>query len=321
MPSCAGQQRGSKVAIVIDFETTFGVDPGSPAGVQVPYINESLTGNRSQNQSEVIDGSKNPAPPFQGNTEVSGDITVPIDQRYFAYWMKALLGPPTTTGAGPYTHVFKVDDTICNPSMVYQKNFADVPRFFKYNGVKIASMALSIGGDGEPQATFSLVGASVSDSASDYDASPTTHTLEMFRPTLDVTLNEGGSASAEFTALSIDVASNLDTDVFPIGGGGDRGALPDGVYSMGGAGTILFDNMDLYNKGKDATESSIEVVYARGASSLTIDFNEIEYGQNSPIVSGNEGVNLDMDWIAYDGDDAANSAMVVTIVNDIASYA
>jgi hypothetical protein len=321
MPSCAGQQRGSKVSIQIDYETTFGADPGAPAGIQIPYINESLNGSRSQNQSEVIDGSKNPTPPFQGNTDVGGDITVPIDQRYFAYWMKALLGPPTTTGAGPYTHVFKVDDTICNPSLVVQKDFSDVPRFFKYNGVKIASMSMSIGGDGEPQATFSLVGASVSDSASDYDATPTTHVLEIFRPTLDVTLNEGGSASAEFTELSIDVDSNLDTDTYAIGGGGNRTAIADGVYSMGGSGVILFDNMTIYDKGRDATESSIEVIYARGTSSLTIDFNEIEYGQNSPLVSGNEGVNLNMDWIAYDGDDAANSAMVVTIVNDVASYA
>ncbi len=319
MASCAGQQRGSQVAISIDYETTFGSDPGSPAAIQVPYLSESLTATRAQNTSEVINGDRNPLRPFQGNTDISGDITVPVDKRYFGYWLKGLFGAPTTTGAGPYTHVYKVDSVNCQPSMVIQKNFKDIPHFFKYNGVKIGSMSLTVGGDGEVTATFGLLGASLTESGTDYDATPTTHSYEQFR-NLDAALNEGGSASAEFTELSIDVNSNLDGDVYAIGDGGNRSAIPEGKYTMEGSGTVLFDNMTLYDKAKNATESSIEVVYTRGSESLTIDFNEIEYGLNSPQVSGNEGVELNLDFKAYDDDDAADSAIVVTLVNDIASY-
>jgi hypothetical protein len=319
MASCAGQQRGSQVAIVIDYETTFGSDPGAPAGIQVPFLSESLTATRAQNTSEVINGTRNPSRPFQGNTDISGDITVPVDKRYFGYWLKALFGAPTTTGAGPYTHVYKVDDTACQPSLVLQKDFSDLPQFFKYNGVKVGSMALTVGGDGEVTATLSLLGASLTESGTDYDATPTTHVYEQFR-SLDAALNEGGSASAEFTELSIDINANLDGDVYAIGDGGNRSAIPEGKYSMEGSGTILFDNMTLYNKALNQTESSIEVIYTRDSHSLTIDFNEVEYGLNSPQVSGNEGVNLNLDFQAYDDDDAANSAVEITLINDVASY-
>ena len=319
MASCAGQQRGSLVPIIIDFETTYGSDPGSPAAIQIPYVSESLSGTREQNVSDVINGTRNPSRPFQGNTDVGGDITVPVDKRYFGYWLKALLGAPTTTGAGPYTHTYKINDTNCLPSMVIQKDMSDIPRFYKYNGVKVASMSMSIGGSGELLATFSLVGATVADSASDYDATPTTHSYEQYRQ-LDAAVNEGGSASSEFTSIDIDMNNNLDTDVFTIGGGGTRSSLPEGKMSLTGSGVILYDNQTLYDKAKNATETSIEAVFTRGSESLTIDFNEVEYGLQDPQVGGNEGLVLNLDFQAYDDDDAANSAVVVTLINDISSY-
>ena len=323
MATCSGQARGSLSTVVIDFEdqATYGADPSTTAGIQVPFISESVSATRNQIKNEVINGTRNPTAPVAGNNDVTGDIVVPVDVRSFPYWMKALLGAPTTTGAGPYTHVFKVEDTLCQPSMVYEKFITDIPRAFKYNGVKVASMSMSLGDDGSPQATFSLVGASDGDSATAYDASPTSQTLEIFKPALDVVLNEGGSATTEFTDLSIDISANLDTDVFGIGNSGNRSALPDGVYDIGGSGTLLFDNMTMYDKADAATESSIELVYTRGAHSLTIDFNEVEYAKTSPVVEGPEGVSLNLDWTAFDTDDAANSAIVVTVVNDAASYA
>lgn len=120
--SCSGQQRGGEVAIGIDFETTFGEDPGSPAMVVVPYINESLSASRAQNMDDTIDGRRDEKKPTTGNTDIGGSITVPVDKRYFPYWLKALFGAPTTSGTNPYTHVFKIDNTDCQPSLVLQKN-------------------------------------------------------------------------------------------------------------------------------------------------------------------------------------------------------
>jgi hypothetical protein len=319
MATCSGQQRGSQTTVVIDFETTYGSDPGTPAGIQTPFSAESLSASREQLSEAIINGRRDPSRPFAGNTDVTGDITVPVDLRYIGYWFKALMGAPTTSGAGPYTHVYKVDNTGCMPSLVYEKAFLDVPRYLKYNGVKLSSMALSAGSGGELNINFGLVGSSFSDSGTAYDATPTTHTYERFKNN-ELTLKEGGSTTGEFSQLSIDVNTNLDTDVFTIGGAGTRSSLPEGQLEIGGSGNILFDNMTMYNKALNATESSIELIATQGTSSLSIDLNEAEYALSSPKITGNEGIMLDLDFKAFFDNDGGDSSIIITLINDVASY-
>lgn len=318
--ACSGQQRGNKTAILLDFETSYAVDPSPFVAIQMPFLSESLSGSRAQNVSEVINGRRDPSRPFEGNKDVQGDITVPIDKRYFGYWLKAILGVPTTSGVGPYTHVFKINSDDCQPSMVIEKQMLDIPRYFKYTGVKIKTMSINFGGDGELTATFSMAGQNVSDSGTSIDASPTTHTYEQFRQ-FDGVLNEGGSASGDFISLSMTIDAGLDESVFTIGNEGTRGSLPDGKYSISGQANTVFDSMTLYNKAKNTTESSIAVVLTRGAHSLTIDMGEIEYALQDPKIANAQGVVANFDFMAFFDNDADNSAIVVTLVNDVASYA
>jgi len=317
--SCAGTQRGAQTAVLIDYEQSYGVDPVAFAAIQMPFISEDISGTRAQNQSEVINGRRDSARPFQGNKDVQGSITVPIDKRYFGYWLRGLLGAPTTTGAGPYNHEFKIDNINCLPSLVIEKQMLDIPRYFKYNGMKVSTMSISVGGDGELQATFGLIGQQVADSATSIDATPTTHTYEQFRQ-FDAVLNEAGVANGEFLEFSMDVDNNLDPDIFAIGDGGTRGALPEGKLTIEGTANTLFDNMALYDKAANATETSIEVVWTRDTESLSIDFNEVELALQDPKIEGPQGVVADFDYIAYFDDDAGDSSIVITIINDIASY-
>jgi len=90
MPSCAGQQRGGKAAILVDFEDTYGVTPGAVTAFQVPFLSESLSGSRAQNTSDVINGRRDPSRPFQGNQDVQGSIQVPVDKRSLGIWAVSL---------------------------------------------------------------------------------------------------------------------------------------------------------------------------------------------------------------------------------------
>ena len=320
MPSCAGQQRGGLVPILLGFETTYGVTPGTPAMVQVPYLNESLSGSRAQNTSEVLDGRRDPSRSFQGNTDVQGTVSVPIEKRYFGYWLKGLMGDPTTSGAGPYTHVFKIDSVNCLPSMFIEKQMTDIPRYYLYNGLKINSMSFSVSGDGELTASMDLVGSASSDSAATQDAGPITLSYEQYKFS-DATIDEGGVANGDFTEITFEAGNNLDTEVYAIGDGGFRSALPEGKMSLGGSGTLLYDDQTIYDKAKNATKSAINVTFTSGTESLEFDMPEIEYSLNDPQVDGNDGVTLDLDFQAFFDTDAADSALVITLINDVADYA
>jgi hypothetical protein len=96
------QARGSASQILIDFETVYGADPETPAGISIPYhFPVDLKQTRPLKASTVHRPNRNPASPFYDNRDVKGSITVPVDQINLGYWLRALLGAPQT--AAPAT--------------------------------------------------------------------------------------------------------------------------------------------------------------------------------------------------------------------------
>ena len=51
--------------------------------------------------SELLGYGRDPVAPIGDAINVDGDITVPIDARFFGVWLKAIFGAPTTTGPPP----------------------------------------------------------------------------------------------------------------------------------------------------------------------------------------------------------------------------
>jgi hypothetical protein len=92
------QAKGALSQVVIDFETAYGNDPAGPAGILVPFNYPfNLAGSRGiKNANNTNRGRRDGAMPFYGNFDVKGDITIPIDQIALGYWLRALLGAPTT---------------------------------------------------------------------------------------------------------------------------------------------------------------------------------------------------------------------------------
>jgi hypothetical protein len=92
------QAKGALSKVVIDFETVFGVDPNSPAGIVIPFNYPfDLGGSRPLKEaSNTNRGRRDAGMPFYGQFDVKGGGTVPVDQIAIGYWLRALLGPPTT---------------------------------------------------------------------------------------------------------------------------------------------------------------------------------------------------------------------------------
>jgi hypothetical protein len=315
-----GQVLGSKARLVMDFETIYKTDPGTPAGLVMPFNTFNLKGNRAKNSAQTITGTRNPVKPFDGVLAVSGDAIIPVDANAFAYWLKACFGAPTTTGTGPYTHEFKVGDLM--PSMVMETRFSDntsVITFAKRGGCKIASFSMSIGGDNELVANFQIEGATETLSGAAYDASPTTISLDRFE-NFEATITEGGSAITTVTGVDFNVNFGLKTDLYTIGGGGTRANLPEGLLEVTGSVTALFDSTSLLNKAINSTESSILINFTSGTNGLEIALNELQYERNSPGIEGPQGIEITLPFVAYMDDHAAASVIIANLINDIASY-
>ena len=322
--------RGYKTTCLVDYESSFGTAPSTPGGVILPINTFGLNISRNKNSAQTLTGRRDPVEPFDGNTEVTGDVVVPVDTRAFGYWLKLLLGAPTTTATddpenpgtdiAPYTHVFKVGDT--NPSGIVQCSYGTgTESYGLFSGVKMSSMAMTVGGDEELTATLSLAGRNAVYSTSDYNSSAelvTLHRLNNFQ----AALKKDGTTFATCTQVDFTIDNGLDTTIRTIGGEGMVYDIPEGIMSVTGTMTSLFTNLDLLTAAKNSTEMSLELTIATSASnSLTFKFAEVQLQYQGPTVDGPTGIMAEFPFVAYFANDAGNSVVTATLINDIASYA
>jgi hypothetical protein len=313
------QARGSKSQVVIDFESSFGVNPSSVKGILMPFNSCAIQAKQTLTDAATIRGNRSQAAPIVGKTDVSGDIVVPVDEKAFGYWLKAFCGAPITTGTGdPYTHVFKPGNT--QPSLVIDKEFNDIGQYLLYNGCKVNQIKMTLGGDGELTATVSIMGSKETSGTAAYDAAPTSLTFSRFG-NFQGSVKEGGSSIAYLSQMELTVSGNLNGDQYCIGSNGFRTDLPEGLISVTGSITALFQDAALMNKAINGTESSLELALTSGTHSLTIAIPELIYERQTPGISGPQGITIQLPFRGYYDNNANAASIMFTLVNDVASYA
>ncbi|MFZ5586143.1 MAG: phage tail tube protein [Thermodesulfobacteriota bacterium] len=313
------QARGRKAQLLMDFETAFRTAPGSPAAILMPFISVDLKATRPRSASPVVRNNRNPAMPVSGRMDVSGNIVVPIDAIGFGYWLKAMFGAPVTTGAeAPYTHTFKLGDT--SPSVLFDKGFTDLAEYYKYLGCKIGSMSIGFGGDGQLQATFTIMGAEEVPSGSPYSATPTTFALTPFEHK-HINFKEAGADFDPGTSLKLDVNFNLDGNQYGMNDAGVRQDIPEGIAGVNGSLSTIFSSDALITKAINDTETTLALTLTNGANSLAFTLPEVLLTHTTPPIPGPQGVMLDLSYEAYYQDGADATALKAVLINSQASYA
>lgn len=318
------QALGAKSQLIVQKEATFKTTP-APDGNLLYFINESVRQARPNISSNVITGSRNPTAPVRGNIDVSGSISTEL-QGFFLTMLEATFGAVTTTGTDPYTHVFKVGDSI--PSLVIEKGFTDIAQFFLYNGCTVAAMNMGINADGGFQEiSWDIIGAKETISGTSYETTPTDLGKVSFDDLAVSVIEEGGSTLATVTNIDgLTFTNDLDDSVYVVGGLGERASIPAGIVKVTGTLTAMFENLTLYNKAINSTESSLKVTWSKGDGlgsagneSFEMFLPELVYSPNAPVVSGPRGVVVELPFEAYYADDAAASAMQITVKNSQAT--
>jgi len=314
--------RGYKTQCLLDFEESFGTAPSTPAGKILPINSFGVNVSRNKNSAETLTGRRDPVEPFDGDVEVSGDVVVPVDLRAFPWWLKLLMGAPATTeDTGVYTHVFKVSDT--TPSGILQCQFGTDPLSYGlFNGAKVSSLSMTVGGDEELTATLSIAGRNAVYSTTNYDSSATPVTLKRLN-NFQAQLKRNGSNFATVTQLDLTIDNGLDTSIRTIGGEGMVYDIPEGIMNVSGTMTALFTGLDLIEEAKNSTEMSLEVgVEIDASNSFKILFPEVQAQYQGPQVEGATGITVEFPFVAYFNNDTTNnSCVVITVKNDVASYA
>lgn len=466
-----GQATGKNTQTVVDFESAYKTAPGSAKAHKVHFNTNAMKSTRALTAAQTIVGGRNPVQPFAGNTDVNGQLTVPVDAHDFELWVYALMntvdsttavaaqdldaaavtdkgsgkvGLPCTghgylTGAtvvvdgtsnydgayvvlsdstaneivvtatyaeetlagtetvqlghilnpdasavtnvgdgivgipcaghglpvgarvtiagttnynGTYTvkrgttaSVIHIEDTYVaetlagtetitayyydkvytlsntQPSMIVERGFTDLttPLYFKASGVKVGSLDMTVGGDGELTAGMNLMGAAEARSTTAYAASPVVYPFERYSMFHSEVHIDGSAVTGRVTEFGVAINANLDGSNYTLGDRGERGSMPEGTPDLGLNFTALFTDATYHEKADAETETSLELVFARKGNELRLLFPECLLELTSPGIDGPQGVRETYNAKAYYNDASEGSALEITVRNLIHS--
>ena len=314
--------KGYQSQLLLCWETVYGSDPSSVTTWNLPFNTLDLGLDQSNQFAATIRNNRNPSLPFRGNKDVTGSVVVPLDHKSVGVWLKGLLGSPVTTGsASPYTHTYSVGNTI--PSFLLDVGHTDITTYYKYNGCKINTYSITVGGDGELTANLGIIGASETKGTSEAASPSEDHTSITNRfENFEAAATEGGSSIDYLTEISFEVNNNL-VPVYCIGDAGTKSDLAEGMISIRGSITGLFQDDTLLLKGRNMTESALSILLTDASESnytLGYYFDEIVYSYRKPPISGPEGLMLSLDFEAYYQNDADASAVRAVLTTSESAY-
>lgn len=304
------QALGYNSQIIVDEEPTYGADSDPTTTAKyIPILSETIQATKQHLDETVINGLQiHPRKRHDdGFVTVAGDIVVPVDSLNFGFWLKMLFGAPTAT-------VYKLG-SVAQPSFLLQKVFvATATKYWKYNGLKISKMTLTLGGRGELTATISVIGQKETVGDAIYTATPVAMAgfTRYKKSHCTMTVSSGNFAQA--VEFSIEIDTGLDEEAGAvINGANYLSALPNVNYAVTGSIKSLADTANpLHALMLSGAETDLGFTFTNGAVSMAWSLAEIELDKASLVIPGPKGLYLENKFHAFYDNNANTTALMVT---------
>lgn len=304
------QARGSQLAVALFDESSYGADPGSPAGKKI-YV-KGFTGGATQQLlvPETLTSTRVRSQPERGNIDAAFALPVELSAENHGPLLKHALGSVVTTGTGPYVHV--ITPGALPVGAVIERDFganiSGAGRYEKFNGARIASLDIEIPQSGYITGVFNFLGAKSTLGSAPLDATLDDSGHTPFSAFSAGAVLEGGSNIATIKSCKIKLDNDLDADGYTINPAapGTRGQLPEGFSTVTGEIVAVFDSAALLNKAVSGTPSSIQFQFAHGDGSgsagnelMHFHVANLIFERRSPEVPGPKGVVVTLAFRGY----------------------
>lgn len=310
------RQQGARTALQLAFETTYGTAPGS-GYVTMPFASVTLGQEQPLLDNELLGYGRDPLAPSRDAITADGDVVIAVDVVGIGYWLKGLLGAPTTTGTTPKTHTFASGGATL-PSLSLEKGLQDVPRFEMFAGCRVDKMAFKAERRGQLQATVSLIAQGMTPAASTAAGTPTAITLDRFGQ-FNGAIKRNGSTLGSIVSAEMTYSNNLDR-VETIRADGKIDGLDPTIASLGGKITSRLADTTLLDQAIAGGSCSLELSWTLDANrSLTLTAHQVYLPQPRVTIPGPQGLQVEFDWqAAYD--QTATRMFTAVLKNSVASY-
>lgn len=311
---------GSAARLAMRKESTYGA-----AAVGIYTLMAATSFRLAQQQGfqapDLIGQGRDPGRPERDPVvQVRGNTTVPIDVRNIGYWFRLLMGPPVTTGAGPFTHVFESGaDSL--PSNTIEAQFPDLdPDMFNLGlGVMGSGLSISMEPNGRAYAEIELLASSITpQAASVTGGGETVHTVERFTQAHGE-IRRAGVALAKVLSARLQFANTIEESYY-VGGGGLVGDLVPAL--VGVSGTIVTRlhpglTATLFTDASAQAVFDLDLRFVKSPHTLTLFMDNAELARPQIEIPGPGGVQVTFNYVASKG--GATPGLRATLVNDVAT--
>ena len=315
------QATGSLTAIAIADETVYGV-PAVAAQMEHIYVRSYAVQPRRAllNDDTLRPGVRTTARPDLGKIDLRGQMGTHVAAEDSARLFRHLMGGVSSTGSGPYTHVFSTG--ALPPSLTIEKDHGPAlvgsGRYARHLGCRIASARFGFPSDGYITADYEIIGAEEALSATPLDASIEDNGHRSFTVWNGAYL-EGGTQSASLLSMELNYSNDLDADIYPLNNGARRTQPGEGNALITGQATFLFDSMSVLDKAISGTESSLTVTAQRGSGDgsagneyVQWQLQQLMYEQTGAPIQGPRGLQVQLSFVGYE------SGLQITLKNEVA---
>jgi hypothetical protein len=241
-----------------------------------------------------------------------------------------------TAGAIPAGNTTDNAITVYTPAFEYRfAPLADIPagftlerdrgtkvaagnRYHRRTGNRINTVDFAFAASGIADATFNVVGADFSDSATVIDATLDDFGHNGFSNGEGTVVINRAAALGTYKNFRATINNNLDTSARTIGGGGVLGALEAGLIDFDGSLEALFDSAQILAWAAADTPVAIQHQCRKGHGGgtvgneyLCIDFPRALFTEEPETIDGPQGTNLTANFSAYRNAGAEIDAAIV----------
>jgi Phage tail tube protein len=259
-------------------------------------------------------------PKYKGMQMVSGAFGGIAYPSQLGHVLRAALGPPVTTGAGPFTHTFVPIQAPfvpasgqALPSYSFTVN-RDSIQILRYEGMQCSKLSLKFSQGGALTYDTSWIGRDAS-----VQTAPTV-TLPTDTPfTLSANIQRNAVAFADLQDFSLDISNSIEA-VKTINNSDKITRISwSGRRTIALSGTADFASLQLYNDFKAFASTPWTIVFTIGASTLTLEFPALLITDESNNVGGDGRITASFSSEAR-YDTATARAFRAILVNATATY-
>lgn len=285
--------------------------------LQVPFLSWGLVGSDEIADDPVLGYGRSPQRPARDAFSVAGRVVVPADHEAIGWWLKLLLGAPTTASG---VHTYQDGDTEL-PFFSAEIAHADGSVYRQYTGVAARSGTFTLDSKGRPRLELDCVAVDEVEAATSGAGTPSVIVPTWFHHKQSA-LKKDGTALARIGNLSLTVDNGLET-ALDIGSQGKVAVIAAGMSKLTGQLDARFTDSVLYGIARDAAVFDLELGWVQDADrKLLIELDQAELTRKGAPVQGGGIISQGFGLLgSKDFVESGAQALRVTLANGTSSYA